>query len=415
MNILTCAVRITHVRARLARYSVPVLAAGLILETRQVGSIIARTEASKQTTDKDNDSESSPTGAAGNQAPSRETFDVTEMLNDMSTARDAFLKRVCPNMRDGKTDSRAPSQDTTTAVEPNGFLQSAQSGLKEAVQKTKSLLSTSLTTNSKDDKSKSQTYQEMGSTLISLMSCNSNSSIDSVVEQVRDMDGRGEVQDGFTMKEVYEVTKRCADMLNSELSAFFGEEGRPPLYLTNLMYYVEREDQRKNPSQKRRQHLFFPGIDIQEMDEMYDQLILAQLGYADTVEEIKDRLSKEYNAELVYCILESQPNKPSHFIAVKRDQSGYSSSLEVLIVVCGTKTVTDVVTDLLCRAGPYKGGFAHSGILESGQWIVEKHSDLLEKLRTVAKKKRIKLKLLGHSLGAGAATSVSTLSSVFDA
>lgn len=43
------------------------------------------------------------------------------------------------------------------------------------------------------------------------------------------------------------------------------------------------------------------------------------------------------------------------------------------------------------------------GILESGQWIAGKHGDLLENLRTLSNKKKIKLTLLGHSLGAGTA------------
>jgi hypothetical protein len=114
------------------------------------------------------------------------------------------------------------------------------------------------------------------------------------------------------------------------------------------MYYVEKEDERKNPSWKRRKHRFFPGIDMDMMDECYEKLLLARLGYADTVQQIKDELKRDYNSELVYCALESLPNKPAHFVAVKRDQSRWSNELEVLVVVCGTKSITDVITDLLC-------------------------------------------------------------------
>jgi hypothetical protein len=53
---------------------------------------------------------------------------------------------------------------------------------------------------------------------------------------------------------------------------------------------------------------------------------------------------------------------------------------------------------------PYRGGLAHAGITEAGHWLVEKHNGLFQKLRELTNKKKIKLTLVGHSLGAGAAT-----------
>jgi len=41
------------------------------------------------------------------------------------------------------------------------------------------------------------------------------------------------------------------------------------------------------------------------------------------------------------------------------------------------------------------------------------HSDLLEKIKVLAKKKKIKLILLGHSLGAGAASSTCTVKTIY--
>eukprot|EP00536_Pseudo-nitzschia_multiseries_P000285 jgi/Psemu1/178309/e_gw1.4.3.1 len=193
-------------------------------------------------------------------------------------------------------------------------------------------------------------------------------------------------------------------MLDSKLTAFFGEEGIPPLQLQQLIYFIEREDEVKNPTWKRRKHYFFPGIDMKQMEDLNEKLKLTDLAYTDTVDEVRERMDKDYNSEVVYCSLQGLPNKPAHFIAVKRDQSPWSSELEVLLVVCGTKRVTDVITDLLCDVEPYRDGYAHSGICESGLWIANKHAGLLEKLRTLSNKRKIKLTLLGHSLGAGAAT-----------
>lgn len=261
-----------------------------------------------------------------------------------------------------------------------------------------------------------ETYQHMGRMLMKLLvSSNSNisnnnskeASLNDVIKEVKGMSaGRGDIQDDTTsVLEVLDVAKRCQNMLESKMNEFFGEKGIPPLYLTNLMYYIEREDEIKNPTWKRRKHYFFPGIDIAQMDDLNEKLQLTHLAYEDTIDEIRDRLDIDYDSELVYCSLESFPNKPAHFIAVKRDQSPRSKELEVLLVVCGTKRITDVITDLICDATVYRDGFAHSGIRDSGQWIANEHTDLLEKLRVLANKKKIKLTLLGHSLGAGAASS----------
>lgn len=71
------------------------------------------------------------------------------------------------------------------------------------------------------------------------------------------------------------------------------------------------------------------------------------------------------------------------------------------MVVRGTKNFPDAVTDAVMDAVDYRDGKAHAGILESGQWLVDKHMPLLQKLLHMSKKSKIKLTLIGHSLGAG--------------
>ena len=177
---------------------------------------------------------------------------------------------------------------------------------------------------------------------------------------------------------------------------------------TSIFYYLESEDEKKNPSWKRRIHRFCPGVDINSINDLNDALKLAELSYADTVDEIKDGLENakidNEKYELIYCQMESYPGQPSHFLAVKRGQSKWSKYLEVLMVVRGTKTVPDMMTDALLDATDYKGGKAHAGVLESGKYLVEKHSNVMESLLDVSKKKQIRLSIVGHSLGAGAGT-----------
>ena len=83
----------------------------------------------------------------------------------------------------------------------------------------------------------------------------------------------------------------------------------------------------------------------------------------------------------------------------------------------GTKTIGDVITDLICDAAEYRNGTAHAGILDSGKYLATRHEQLIEQLLELSKEKAasgsgrgnnnattMKLTLIGHSLGAGAAS-----------
>jgi hypothetical protein len=176
------------------------------------------------------------------------------------------------------------------------------------------------------------------------------------------------------------------------------------LFPTSVFYFLEAEDEKKNPSWKRRMHRFCPGINIDEVNYLNDALYLAEIAYNESAEAIKAGLDELNDPmELVYCTTEGEPRKPAHFIALKRNQSVWSSALEVVIVVRGTSSVTDAITDCICEAVDYRGGKAHSGILDSGKYLVEKHMPLLQSLQKMSGKRKLKITLIGHSLGAGAA------------
>ena len=328
--------------------------------------------------------------------------------NGHSSGGDVSSTNFKPENDDGQPHMNMSTDEPASSnYFSSNILGSIETAIEEAVRNV-----SSLQLHQTDHKHQSEgvetetSYQSIGQMLAKLLLPNdSDDSLNDVLEQVRDISGRGEIQDVSTVFQVLELAKQCRETLDSKISAHFGEEGLPQVQLQQLLYYIEKEDEIKNPSWKRRKHYFFPGIDIDLMDDLNEKLKLTDLAYSDTIDEIQSRLDEEWNSELIYCSLESLPNKPAHFIAVKRNQPYWNSELEVILVVCGTKQITDVITDLLCDAEPYRDGFAHSGIRDCGQWIAEKHGDLLEKLRILSKKKKIKLTLLGHSLGAGAATS----------
>lgn len=233
-----------------------------------------------------------------------------------------------------------------------------------------------------------------------------------LIEQARSSTSdKGDIKDSTSFPEILQIMqdnlrnlREHQKHLDRTLQDTFGHLDLSGLFPTSVYYYVEREDEVKNPSWKRRKHRFHRGVDIEQVNDLNAALYLAELSYADNVEEVKEGLKKtRYPVELVYCDTESKPGEPAHFIILRKNQSIWSSGLEVTLVVRGTRNAADALTDAYLEAVDYRGGKAHAGILESGKYLVEKHTGLLEKLCKLANKRKVKLTLIGHSLGAGAA------------
>ena len=231
-------------------------------------------------------------------------------------------------------------------------------------------------------------------------------SIRDIVDTARESAEEGEVSDQMSFQEILDLLRQYSKELKLTADKYFGSFDFSQVYPTSLFYYIEYEDERKNPSWKRRMHRFYPGINLDKMNELNNALTLARLSYYETSEDVRQRLHELTTPyELVSCDLRaSEPGKLAHFLAVKKNQNSFSPALEVALGVRGTKTITDAITDLLFEATDYRGGKAHSGMLSSGKYIAEKHQALLQKLLEASGKKYIKLLLIGHSLGAGAAS-----------
>ncbi len=162
--------------------------------------------------------------------------------------------------------------------------------------------------------------------------------------------------------------------------------------ILSFWYYLEYEDERKNPSWKRRKHRYFKQVDLDTLQELHNGLYLSQLSYADSVHDIRDGLASFMNNtwELVYCKTEGLPREPAHFMAIKKEmkkQDGMTfpwqketSYLDVTIVVRGTKELGDLLSDGLLEAEDYRDGKAHAGIAESGAYIVNKHIETLKSI-----------------------------------
>jgi hypothetical protein len=235
--------------------------------------------------------------------------------------------------------------------------------------------------------------------------------IDSLVKSAREYTSAGELSD--SKNEVnWELFRREVDIVSEQLKKSFqgmDEEVKvgeiSPL---SFMYYLETEDAKKNPSWKRRQHRFLPGMEFETVYALHDALYLAELSYVDSIEEIRKGIQNFREPyELVFATTEGRPREPAHFLAIKREansqQQGHfpwsESYLHILLVVRGTKEMTDVLSDLSLEASPYRDGKAHDGVRQSGEYLVDKHLPLLNHLLEKSNRKKIKLSLVGHSLG----------------
>ncbi len=204
-----------------------------------------------------------------------------------------------------------------------------------------------------------------------------------------------------------------------------------------LHYFLEYEETIKTFSWKRRMHRYQRDVEVAKVEELNNALILSELSYADSVDDIRTGLEKLYHGEeatederqtirnmpqweLLFCDLESRPNQPGHFLAIQKNASPYDDILHVLLVVRGTKTMSDLITDAMMEAVDYEyvhpglyddtnnpsilHGKAHGGMQESGKYLVDRHQKLLSTLLQLSKKRKLEITLVGHSLGAGAAT-----------
>jgi hypothetical protein len=235
----------------------------------------------------------------------------------------------------------------------------------------------------------------------------------SVREQIEQGSDR-ETKD--SLPDIIKLISEYRGKMTEVAKKYFGSINLNKLSPSAVLYYIEREDEVKNPSWKRRQHRYMPELKIDKIHELNDALKLAQLCYADTADEIRIGLKHQKTPyDLVYVNVQSSPGQPANFVAVQHDQHSFrrgfnkkekvlSSSLRVIIGVRGTKSASDAITDLLCDTVEYNGGLAHSFIVESGKYIAEKHRTLIEELREKACKKKVVVTLIGHSLGAGAAS-----------
>ena len=193
-----------------------------------------------------------------------------------------------------------------------------------------------------------------------------------------------------------------------------------------LYYHMLREESEKDAVWKRRQARFLPAVDEATATiPMADGLFLSQLAYMNTCEQINEQLKSFHQDSwaMLNCTTSGKPAEPAHFLAIRKvaqplqeeknfwqqtkdllfNADNKEGVLEVALVVRGSKELADFISDGMLEAVDFRGGKAHDGVLQSGKWLYNEYKLFLQDLLALTGRRKLKLWLVGHSLGAGTA------------
>ncbi|VEU44824.1 unnamed protein product [Pseudo-nitzschia multistriata] len=210
-----------------------------------------------------------------------------------------------------------------------------------------------------------------------------------------------------------------------------------------IPYYAMQEDSKKSPMWKRKMHRFYQGVKKPKLIELHDALYLSHLAYVDTRNQFEVGLRAFQNNTwlLLYGNTQSLPDIPANFMVIhkelaplkQREKKGnklgrafhslakksflkgvfagstklvkqqLTSEVLVTIVVRGTKEVADVLSDGLLEPRSYREGLAHGGMLVSGTNLAAYYLPKLVNLHNTTQRDKVRVVLIGHSLGAGTA------------
>jgi hypothetical protein len=158
-----------------------------------------------------------------------------------------------------------------------------------------------------------------------------------------------------------------------------------------------------NPTREVEEHLTpgAPGvISPVAPDELVDQFCryfpLIGMSYRESPASIQWTL-KRYSTtyRLIVSRPESQPFRPSFLVSACNVQK------RVVVIIRGTASVDDAITDGLAVSTVAFNGLVHAGMLKSAKWLVDE-AGVKEAVAKFVEKGFI-ISILGHSLGAGVA------------
>ncbi|CAB9513458.1 Lipase (class 3) [Seminavis robusta] len=249
-----------------------------------------------------------------------------------------------------------------------------------------------------------------------------------------------------TWIEVIKIFREHIKEVKEQVDRAFGDLGWNPVEHfrpVSAFYLLREEEASKGPVWKRRRHRFYPKLkDVEDLKEFHNALYLSELSYVHTVPAVEEglRLFQNDSWALLYATCDSLPHEPAHFIAIRKTASPIATTgfadrlkgiesilpweakkksddstnknrqfssdedtLELILVVRGTKELGDIISDVSFEAVDYREGKAHGGFLQAGKFLVDTHVESFRELLKLSGRKLMRLTILGHSLGGGAA------------
>jgi hypothetical protein len=329
-------------------------------------------------------------------------FDVFgKWIEDVSDQGNRFLKERVFNQKEAGKEASDPfgrlfasSSSSSSSSDENKSIMDSMSNIAQTVV---NLIKTS-TVEGDDNK-------------------NGDSKLVALLNTAREITGGNTYNKQRDLAQIWDLFRTSWGEMLQMLQDNFGHVNLDKLTLLGMWYYVEYEDTRKTPSYKRRMHRYHKKLDPSVILELHNALYLSQLSYADSLSQIQHYLQGFLNNtfELIYCSTEAFPGEPAHFMAIQKEfqpliirdknklwfpwKKKQETYLEIIMVVRGTKELGDLLSDGLLEASDFVDGKAHAGIAKAGQYLVTTHLDTLRKLWKVSERDKIRLTLVGHSLG----------------
>ena len=166
--------------------------------------------------------------------------------------------------------------------------------------------------------------------------------------------------------------------------------------------YLNRQRAMADPSFEVRRHSGMPPVPPARVALMRQYVNLAAMAYSNTEQELVSQLESQN-----WCLVIFEPQttlqRPAYYIAC------HPGRKEVIVSVCGTKSLACLMTDCQVDFAPLweDGPHAHCGMTNGAAYILQRHRALLTEVLVGAA--GFSLIVTGHSLGAGTAALLSLL------
>ncbi|KAL0481511.1 hypothetical protein AKO1_011282 [Acrasis kona] len=161
-----------------------------------------------------------------------------------------------------------------------------------------------------------------------------------------------------------------------------------------LEYYARNQAQKKRDFKKFIQESNTTYIDPNDLSTWQRYAQLSFHAFKVPLTELQEQFQIH---NVVAFDKTQQTMRPAYFICVDE------LTKSVLVIFRGTKSFSDLITDLHCSSIRHNHGYCHKGILIASQWF--NNNRFIKQIlhRTLEMYPQYELRLLGHSLGGGTA------------